>query len=54
METIEDKIRSIQKDIIRIKKGKRGMTPDMKIVSSLMNENWKQDQIEKIRDNKRG
>ena len=31
-ETIEDRIRNIQKDIINIKKGKKGMIPDMKIV----------------------
>ena len=54
METIEDKIRNIQKDIIKIKNGKKGMTPDMKIVSSLLNDSWQQDRIEKIRDNKGG
>ena len=53
-ETIEDKIRNIQKDIIKIKKGKKGMTPNMKIVSSLLDDSWQQDRIEKIRDNKGG
>ena len=51
---IEDKIRNIQKDIIKIKNGKKGMTPDIKIVSSLLNDSWQQDRIEKIRDNKGG
>ena len=50
----ENEIRRIQDDIIKIKNGKKGMTPDIKIVSSLLNDSWQQDRIEKIRDNKGG
>ena len=50
----ENEIRRIQDDIIRLKKEKN-MYPDMNIVSEIVKNNvWKQDRIEKIRDNKGG
>ena len=50
----ENEIRRIQDDIIRIKKEKN-MYPDMNIVREIVKNNaWKQDRIEKIRDNKGG
>lgn len=50
--TIENRIRKIQRDIIKTKKEK-GMQPDFKIVSLLVNIEWCQDKIEAIRDNKK-
>ena len=50
---IEDEIRNIQADIIRIKKEKN-MVANMGIVSAIIEDSWHQDRIEKIRDNKGG
>lgn len=53
LKNIESSIRNIQRSIIRMKKDKK-MIVDIGIISDLIENEWKQDRIEKIRDEKRG
>lgn len=50
LKNIESSIREIQKSIMQTKKDKK-MIANMRIISDLMKDEWKQDRIEKIRDN---
>lgn len=51
LKNIETSIQEIQKTIIKVRKDKK-MIADMRIISDLVSHNeWKQDSIEKIRDN---
>ncbi len=51
-EKLEQEIRKLQKEIIQIKKEKN-MKPDIKIIKTLINEDWTQDRIEVIREKRR-
>ena len=46
---IESRIRQLQKAIEK-QKMQKGMVADIKIVENLVNQEWQQDKIEKIRD----
>lgn len=47
---IKESIREIQKNIIRIKKDKKMVVNMSIIIDLLVNDEWEQDLIEKIRD----
>ncbi len=48
---LEDRIKQLQR-AIEVQKKEKGMIADIKIVEDLINEGWKEDKIEKIRDNR--
>ncbi len=49
---IENRIKQLQK-CIETQKKEKGMIADIKIIEDLINQEWKQDTIEKIRDERK-
>ncbi len=49
---IENRIKQLQ-NAIEVQKKEKGMVADIKIIEDLINQEWKQDTIEKIRDERK-